>query len=234
MNQTPFAIYNTLLKKLGKQHWWPMDKNYHTKNGSDPRFEVIIGAILTQNTAWSNVEKALDNLKNEKILDIKSINNADVNHLKKLIRQSGFFNQKAHRLKIISSYLHDQYNDDLDLFFNRPIIEIRDKLLDLHGIGPETADSILLYAADKPIFVVDAYTKRICKRIPLDVIDTYDEIQKYFENDLKKHYNSDEITYVFNELHALIVIFSKNICKSKPECVKCPIKNNCIYYESFK
>ena len=231
MNQTPLTVFNILLNNLGPQHWWPMDKQYHIDNNSDPRFEIMIGAILTQNTSWSNVEKAIDNLKKEKILNIKSINQIDINILKNLIKQSGFFNQKAHRLKILSKYLHDNYNNNLDSLFNKSIKKVRNELLNLHGIGPETADSILLYAGNMPIFVVDAYTKRICKRIPLNVNNTYDEIQKYFENDLKKHFSTDKLNYVFNELHGLIVIFAKNYCKAKPNCKNCPLNINCKYFK---
>ena len=229
MNLTPTTSYQTLFKKFGKQKWWPVNREYHKKNNSDPRFEIIVGAILTQNTAWSNVEKALNNLKKENIIDSKKILETDIDFLKETIKPSGFFNQKANRLKNISSHIHKKYDDNLDDFFNRPIKEIRNELLSINGIGPETADSILLYAGNKPIFVVDAYTKRICKRIPLKTNIFYDEIQKYFESNITKNYKKEEITQIYNELHALIVELAKNFCKKKPECERCPLQKFCSF-----
>jgi len=206
-----------------------MDRSYHEKNGSDPRFEIIVGAILTQNTAWSNVEKALANLKSKNVLDIEKIVKINIKDLQNMVKPSGFFNQKANRVKNIATYLHNNYNDDLDYFFNRELKDVREELLSLNGIGPETADSILLYAGNMPIFVVDAYTKRICKRLPLNTNISYDEIQQYFEEDLCKEYSKKERTQVYNELHALIVILAKNQCKTKPECIKCPLRKYCRF-----
>ena len=229
MKLTPFTLYKKLIGELGHQNWWPMDKSYHEKNGSDPRFEIIVGAILTQNTAWSNVEKALANLKSKNVLDIEKIVKINIKDLQNMVKPSGFFNQKANRVKNIATYLHNNYNDDLDYFFNRELKDVREELLSLNGIGPETADSILLYAGNMPIFVVDAYTKRICKRLPLNTNISYDEIQQYFEEDLCKEYSKKERTQVYNELHALIVILAKNQCKTKPECIKCPLKKYCRF-----
>ncbi|MDH7516999.1 MAG: endonuclease [Candidatus Thermoplasmatota archaeon] len=229
MIQNPCNLHKILLEEFGHQNWWPIDKKYHEKNKSDPRFEIIIGAILTQNTAWSNVEKAIDNLKSKNMLEIKKISNADIRLLRNMIKPSGFFNQKAHRLKNIARFLHEKYDDDLDMFFNRDIKEIRAELLSLNGIGPETADSILLYAGELPIFVVDAYTKRLCKRIPFNTGTSYDEIQQYFQEEIKKKYNENSLTQVYNELHALIVVLAKKYCKKKPDCKNCPINKNCGY-----
>ena len=229
MKLTPFTLYKKLIGELGHQNWWPMDRSYHEKNGSDPRFEIIVGAILTQNTAWSNVEKALANLKSKNVLDIEKIVKINIKDLQNMVKPSGFFNQKANRVKNIATYLHNNYNDDLDYFFNRELKDVREELLSLNGIGPETADSILLYAGNMPIFVVDAYTKRICKRLPLNTNISYDEIQQYFEEDLCKEYSKKERTQVYNELHALIVILAKNQCKTKPECIKCPLKKYCRF-----
>ena len=229
MKLKPENLYEMLLEKFEKQNWWPNDKKYHKKNNSDPRFEIIIGAILTQNTAWTNVEKALSNLKQENLIEIKKITEIKEETLKKLIKPSGFFNQKAQRLKNIASHLQNNYQSDLDNFFNREIHEIRNELLSLNGIGPETADSIILYAGCRPIFVVDAYTKRISKRLSLNTKITYDEIQKYFEKNLSKKYPKKEITQVYNELHALIVELAKNYCKKKPECNKCPLEKYCMF-----
>lgn len=229
MNMTPQNLYKVLLNEFGNLSWWPMDKGYHEKNNSDPRFEIIIGAILTQNTAWSNVEKALINLKEREMLNIKKISDVKLEELQKLIKPSGFFNQKAKRLKIFAKYLKNNYHEDLNYFFNREIYTIRDELLSLNGIGPETADSILLYAGNLPIFVVDAYTKRICERLPLNTNISYDEIQNYFETELSKIYSNKELLKVYNELHALIVIHGKTYCKKNPDCNSCPLKNNCSF-----
>lgn len=229
MKLTPHILYEMLLEEFGCRNWWPMDKNYHKKHSSDPRFEIIIGAILTQNTAWSNVEKALTNLKSKNMLDIKKISEINIESLQNMIKPSGFFNQKAERLKNLALHLHNNYHDNLDTFFNRDIHDIRKELLSLNGIGPETADSILLYAGNLPVFVVDAYTKRICKRLPLDTHISYDEIQQYFERDLCQKYSKKELTQIYNELHALIVVIAKNYCKKKPECSKCPLKQYCLF-----
>ena len=229
MKITPQKLYEIFLKKFGKQNWWPVDKKYHEKNGSDPRCEIIVGAILTQNTNWPNVEKALENLKSEKILDIKKISQTKFKHLKILIKPSGFFNQKAKRLKNITLYLMNKYNCNLDNFFDRDLQKIRKELLSLNGIGPETADSILLYAGNLPIFVIDAYSKRICERIGLSTELNYEDVQNYFQNELLKKYNLDEMTKIYNELHALIVKFSKKYCKKKPDCLHCFLNKNCMY-----
>jgi endonuclease-3 related protein len=226
---TPHLLYKILLDHFGNLNWWPQDINYHKKTGSDPRFEVIVGAILTQNAAWTNVEKALENLKSKRLLDIEKISNIDIKLLQRIVRPTGFFNQKAKRVKYISEYLENNYSADLNTFFNRDIDIIREELLQINGIGPETADSILLYAGDKPIFVVDAYTKRICKRLPIEVNPTYDHIQNYFQKDILKKFNKNKISKIYNELHALIVNHGKNYCKSKPKCNNCPIKEKCLY-----
>lgn len=223
----PTEIYQMLLKHFGEQKWWPIDIAYHEENNSDSRFEIIIGTILTQNTAWSNVEKALINLKKNRSLGLKKILKADDKKLKKMIKPSGFFNQKTERLKNISNFLETEYNCDLDLFFDSKTKEIRGELLNLKGIGPETADSILLYAGGKPVFVVDAYTKRVCKRLHLDTNCSYDEIQNYFEKNLKKNFSNYELVNVYKEFHALIVELAKNFCKTKAECKNCPICNKC-------
>lgn len=229
MKLKPHTLYRMLLEEFGCRNWWPIDKNYHKKHRTDPRFEIIVGAVLTQNTAWPNVEKALANLKTKNMLDIKEISEIDIESLQNMIKPSGFFNQKAERLKNLALYLHNNYHDNLDYFFNKDIKGIRKELLSLNGIGPETADSILLYAGDLPIFVVDAYTKRICKRIPLDTHISYDEIQHYFEEELSKKYSKKKLTQVYNELHALTVALAKNYCKKKPECNRCILREHCLF-----
>jgi len=229
MKIDPNKLYEILLKEFGDLNWWPMDIEYHKKNVSDPRFEIIVGAILTQNTTWSNVEKALTNLKSKNMLNIKNISNLDTKELQELIRPSGFFKQKAKRLKDLTLYIENNYHGDLDYFFNRDMHAIREELLSLNGIGPETADSILLYAGNLPLFVVDAYTKRVCGRLPLNTNISYDGIQNYFEKELSHSYTKKELTKVYNELHALIVILAKNYCKKNPECIRCPLKRFCSY-----
>jgi endonuclease III related protein len=213
-----------LLKHFKHQDWWPVDATYHQKYGSDSRFEIIIGAILTQNTAWTNVEKALDNLRQHQALTINTLLHMDEDTLKTLIKPSGFFNQKAYRLHLFTTYIHENYQDDLTAFFTRGTKEIRNELLALHGIGPETADSILLYAGNHPVFVVDAYTKRICIRLPLHIKNnTYDAIQTYFTENLQKNQPAP----IYKELHALIVELAKNYCRKKPACDCCPLTLRC-------
>lgn len=228
----PQELYFILRNHFGHLDWWPYDKKYHIENGSDPRFEIMIGAILTQNTAWSNVEKALVNLKKNKSLTVKKIFESPMENLKLMIQPSGFFNQKATRLKILADHIYNNYDDSLDNFFNRKIQEIRDELLSLNGIGPETADSMLLYAGNFPIFVVDAYTKRICKRIPVNIKnDSYNDIQQFFEKKLLGNFSEEEIIPTFKELHALIVELAKNYCKTNPICKNCPLLNICTFYK---
>ncbi len=221
-------IYQLLLEAYGRQGWWPvtpigcrMDEYrpvYGVKGLTDKqRFEIIIGAILTQNTNWKNVEKALINLNKEKLIDINKIKNINIRKLASLIRPSGYFNQKAERLKIIADFLS---KNPINKLKKGNIKELREKLLELKGIGPETADSILLYAFDKPIFVVDAYTKRVFNRLGYKE-GTYEELQKLFMGNLS------EDAKIFNEYHALLVELGKKYCKNKPICQECPIKNIC-------
>jgi endonuclease-3 related protein len=229
MTISPKTLYDLLLDNFGHQHWWPVDIHYHQKQKSDPRFEIIVGAILTQNTAWANVEKALDNLKKHKVLTINAIVHINEENLKRMIQPSGFFNQKARRLKLFASYVSKNYQDDIQKFFSRDEAEIRHELLALQGIGPETADSILLYAGNHPTFVVDAYTKRISKRVPFRVLnDSYDDIKYFFENELQHTISKKELVIVYKELHALVVKLAKNNCrKKKPDCHTCPLTRLC-------
>ncbi|MBN1281316.1 MAG: endonuclease III domain-containing protein [Candidatus Thermoplasmatota archaeon] len=228
MPLTPHKLYTHLLAEFSPQHWWPVDHQYHQQHHSDPRVEIIIGALLTQNTAWTNVEKALDNLKKHHALTINALLNTNETTLKNLIQPSGFFNQKAVRLRALITYLHDHYHDDLTRFFSRDTDTIRHELLSLNGIGPETADSILLYAGDHPVFVVDAYTKRIAKRLPLNTNGTtYEQIQVYFQSHLKKTVPSSDLVAVYKELHALLVVLAKHHCQKKPHCTDCPLTRLC-------
>jgi endonuclease-3 related protein len=222
-------LYEILFNTFGNQHWWPIDTRYHERHHSDPRFEIIIGAILTQNTAWTNVEKALDNLKKQKTFTIAAITQTSEKNLRLMIQPSGFFNQKAHRLNYIATYLEKKYSGDLQEFFSQDAASIRHTLLSLPGIGPETADSILLYAGNHPVFVIDAYTKRICQRLPFPVrFDSYEEIQQFFEKQLSSTVSKEERTMVYKEYHALLVKLAKHYClKKKPHCSDCPISTLC-------
>ncbi len=168
-------FFTTLYRTWGRQHWWP----------AESRFEVIIGAFLTQNTAWTNVERALIQLRQAGVLSLEGIRQTPLSELEQLIRSAGYFRQKALRLKIFVCHLDEKYGGSLDLMFSRPTQELRAELLNLHGIGPETADSILLYAGQHPVFVVDAYTRRILDRHRiLPETAKYEEIRSLFERSL--------------------------------------------------
>lgn len=214
-------IYNKLYREYGKQGWWPLSKGgFHSKhyNGlpvsDNDRFEIIVGAILTQNTNWNNVEKALHNLNKAKMMNVGKMRKADLRKLGALIRPAGYFNQKADRLKRIAEHLSSYKS--IQKFFKRPLAEVREELLSINGIGPETADSILLYAGLLPIFVVDAYTKRIFSRLGFFSEDEkYDNVQKVFMKNLRKNQR------MFAEYHALIIEHAKQHCKKKPICPGC-------------
>lgn len=213
MKQKLLKIYKLLHKRFGPQHWWP---------GATP-FEVIIGAILTQSANWANVELAIGNLKKDKSLSPKALYKIKTSKLQKLIRPSGYFRAKAKKVKEFVKYLVENYNGSLKRMFAKSIPELRQELLAIHGIGPETADSIICYAALKPTFVVDAYTKRIGNRVGLFKLENYYDIKDYFERNLPKRYQ------LLNEYHALIVALGKYHCKPKPNCLCCPVSRLCSY-----
>ena len=191
-------------------HWWP----------ARTPFEVIVGAILTQSTAWANVERAIDNLRTARLLDASAINRMAVGKLAKLVRPSGYFRQKAKKLKAFVAFLETNYGGSLKKMFQTPTAELREKLLAVHGIGRETADSILLYAGNHSIFVVDAYTHRIFERHGfVDGKPDYERVRTFVEASIP----SDAT--LFNEFHALIVNTGKNWCrKSAPRCEGCPLR----------
>jgi endonuclease-3 related protein len=171
------AYYRTLFSAWGRQHWWP----------AQSRFEMIVGAYLTQNSSWTNVEKALGNLRKARLLTIRGIRRTPLPELERLIRPTGYFRQKAQRLKTFVSFLDASHGGSLARMFTRPTAELRDELLALNGIGPETADSILLYAGNHPVFVVDTYTKRILERHQIAASAVgYEEIRQMFEQALFK------------------------------------------------
>ncbi len=202
-------IYQKLFSRFGKQHWWP----------AQAPFEVIVGAILTQNTNWGNVEKAIANLKKSNLLKPRKIKEIPIKRLAKLIRPSGYYNVKAKRIKSFVDFLFKEYHGSLKNMFEDDYLKLRAKLLNVKGIGLETADSILLYAGEKPIFVVDAYTRRALLRHNLiEKAASYSQIQNLFMDNL-----SCDVK-LFNEYHALIVKLAKTLCKKVPQCHICPLK----------
>ncbi len=202
-------IYDTLYKSFGPQHWWP---------GETP-FEVAVGAILTQNTNWGNVEKAIGNLKQQKALRAKHLYDMPHERLAALIRPAGYFNVKTKRLKEFLSFLLNHYRGSIARMKDEDIHSLRHSLLNVKGIGPETADSIILYALEKPVFVIDAYTKRVLVRHKLAPEQaTYHELQELF------HHNLPTDVQLFNEYHALFVMVGKHYCKPKPRCRECPLE----------
>ena len=202
------TIYQKLLAEFGPQHWWP----------AETKFEVIIGAILTQNTNWGNVEKALANLKKAGVLNPPGLKNIPTPKLARLIKPSGYFNVKAKRLKNFIEFFFEEYDGDLKKMAGESLEILRHKVLGVHGIGPETADSILLYACGQPTFVVDAYTKRIFSRHNLVANGAdYQQIQTLFMGHLPLDVE------LFNEYHALIVRLGKDFCRARPLCEKCPL-----------
>jgi len=202
--------YDALLRAYGPQHWWP----------GRTRFEVIVGAILTQSTSWSNVERAIAELRREKLLTPDALERVPLDQLSRLVRSSGYFRQKARKLKAFVHFLREQYAGSLDKLFAAPTAELREKLLGVHGIGPETADSILLYAGNHPVFVVDAYTRRILERHQLGHARlSYEEIRQLFEKNLPQS------ATLFNEYHALIVHTGKEFCRKRnPDCEHCALR----------
>jgi endonuclease-3 related protein len=234
------GIYSTLFKLWGRQHWWP----------AESRFEVIVGAYLTQNTSWSNAEIAMKKLRAAGLLTVAGIREVPLRKLEQLIRSSGYFRQKACRLKTFVSFLDANYDGSLSRMFAQSTAILREQLLGLNGIGPETADSILLYAGQHPIFVVDAYTRRIAARHQIAPENaSYEELRELFEQSLagapivENELSSVEggashrpsrmsartrapLAQVFNEMHGLIVGVGKNYCsKSNPKCDECPLKH---------
>lgn len=207
--QTLKEIYDHMLKHFGPQNWWP----------GDTPFEICVGAILTQNTAWSNVEKAINNIKKENLLDFDRLYQTPDVKIAQLIKPAGYFNIKTKRLRHFLNMIHDDF-ESFDELQHIESQELREKLLSINGIGPETADSIVLYAFQKPSFVIDAYTKRILARHSLVSHEAdYYEMKDLFESNLKTD------SQFYNEYHALIVMIGKNFCKkTKPDCDHCPLK----------
>jgi len=201
-------MFNLMKDRFGPQAWWP----------GDSPMEVMTGAILTQNTNWKNVEKAIENLKASGLLSLDALQKISYVDLAELIRPAGYYNIKARRLKNLIEFISIKYESDLDLFLREETDTMREGLLSVKGVGPETADSIVLYAAERPIFVIDAYTHRILSRHDMtDETVHYYEIQELFMENLPAD------TSLFNEFHAQIVQTGKNFCKKRPLCQECPL-----------
>jgi endonuclease-3 related protein len=201
-------IYRRLYTAFGPQHWWP----------GDSPLEIIIGAILTQNTAWGNVERAIGNLKKARLLSAKGLRGVHRRRLARCIRSAGYFNQKAIKLKAFLKFLDGEYGGSLKKMIQEPAHILRRKLLGVHGIGPETADSILLYACERPVFVVDAYTARILVRHGFIGADwSYEKIQNHLTAVLPRRAS------LYNEYHALLVRLGKDYCRKNPRCGDCPL-----------
>jgi endonuclease III related protein len=231
--------YTALFHHYGPQNWWP----------ARSRFEVIVGAYLTQNTNWSNVEKAVSNLRRARLLTVDAMRQAKLRDLETLIRPSGYFRQKARKLKIFIAFLDQQYSGSLSRMFAQPTEKLRTELLALNGVGPETADSILLYAGNHPVFVVDAYTRRVLQRHGVIGGKTgYEEIRSLVEHALStaspaslnvqrsgsdpRHNPSptsrasrSELAQHYNELHALIVRVGNHYCRKTAQCEGCPLQD---------
>jgi endonuclease III related protein len=202
-------VYQRLSKTFGPQHWWP----------AESPFEVIVGAILTQNTSWRNVEKAIENLREADLLDPHTLYAVPVGELEELIQPAGYFRVKAKRLRSLLEFLIERFDGSLDAMFAVGLPDLRRELLEVHGIGPETADSILLYAGGLPTFVVDAYTHRIFARHGwIDFDADYERIQDYAQSELPQD------VAIYNEFHAILVRIGKDFCrKSSPKCQECPL-----------
>lgn len=217
-------IYNRLLGHFGPQNWWP----------AETPFEVMVGAILTQNTNWQNVEKAIANLKAADLLSFAAMSQLPVAELAEYIRPAGYYNIKAARLQNFFALIQQEWDGDLEYFLGQPTSVLREQLLSVKGIGPETADSMVLYAAGKPIFVVDTYTHRILSRH-----DIIPEEYGYFEIQELIMDNLEEDSRLFNEFHALLVRTGKHFCKkSKPQCGQCPLSGvagiaDCLQAEGY-
>jgi endonuclease-3 related protein len=215
LSQILIDIYRRLFERFGPQHWWPADEP----------FEVIVGAILTQSAAWGNVEKAIANLRAAEALSAGALRRLSRPKLAKLVHPCGYYNAKALKLKSFAFWLGNHYEDDLASLFKNSTDDLRQQLLSIHGVGRETADSIILYAANKPVFVIDAYTRRIVNRLGLaPEKDSYAAYQAFFMEHLPAN------TKLFNEYHALLVSQGKSICRRRPLCEQCCLNDICQFY----
>jgi len=217
INQTLMKIFNLLLSSFGPQNWWP----------AETELEMMVGAILTQNTSWNNVEKAILNLKEKSLLSIRKLSQIPASILAEYIRPAGYYNLKVKRLKNLIHFIVDRYNGEIKTLFSLDTETIREELLTVKGIGLETADSIVLYGAERPIFVVDTYTHRILIRHGLIEEEAgYNDVQSFFMDNL-----SHDVE-LFKEFHALIVKTGKDFCRREPRCPECPLDSlNKVKYD---
>lgn len=210
-------LYSLLFRLYGSQGWWPVDRAYHSAKGTDPREEIIIGAVLTQNTSWKNVEKALENLKREGELSLRFVREINLEKLREFLRPAGFYNIKALRLKEVAHFFE-------------PVAKVRyverEELLRIKGIGEETADVILLYAGERLSFVIDKYTQRFMKRF-MGIEGSSGELKSFFESNLPLDVE------LYKEFHALLDEHGKRFCRSIPLCRECPLKRECISANPF-
>jgi endonuclease-3 related protein len=211
-------IYHRLLDRYGPQGWWPAENP----------FEVIVGALLMQQTAWRNVDAAIRNLRNAGLLEVHALASAPVPVIRRHVRVAGLYRTKPRRLRDFCRHLVRRAGGDLRQYFDRPTDQVRADLLDQTGVGPETADSILLYAGGHPVFLVDAYTIRVGRRIGLFDTDAYDRVQKHFEERVPRDLGT------YQEYHALLVEHAKTLCRPKPLCGGCPLRSLCDYGQKQK
>lgn len=214
---TFLSVYRTLFKHYGPQHWWP----------GDSPFEVMVGAVLTQNTAWTNVEKAIANLKQARALTPTKLTRLPATELAQLIRPAGYFNVKAKRLQNFCLWLQQQ--GGAKALARRDDEQLRHGLLSVNGVGHETADDMLLYAFERPVFVIDAYTRRLFARLGLVAGDEgYETLRRLFESKLGRiiKQREDQVE-IYNEYHALIVIHAKDVCRKRPRCDQCCLRRQC-------
>ncbi len=206
-------VYRKLLGHHGPQHWWPAETD----------FEVLVGALLMQQTAWTNVERALANLREAGLLDVHALGDASVTTIRRHVRVAGLYRTKPARLKAFCRHLVERSGGDLAAYFGRPTEAVRADLRAQDGVGPETADSILLYAGRHPVFVVDAYTVRIGTRLGLFRTHAYGAVQRFFEDRLPKD------AELYQEYHALLVVHAKTLCRPRPRCRECPLLTTCPF-----
>ena len=206
-------IYERLLARYGPQHWWP----------AQTPFEVIVGALLMQQTAWRNVAEAIENLKAAGLLDVRALAAAPIPRVRTQVKIAGLYRTKPRRLRDFCRHLLQRADGDLAKYFNRPMDVVRADLLAQEGVGPETADSILLYAGGHPIFLVDAYTVRVGQRIGLFETKKYDAVQRYFEERVPRN------LAMYREYHALFVRHAVTLCRPNPKCDLCPLRERCRY-----
>jgi endonuclease-3 related protein len=215
MTASLHEVYEKLLAAYGPQSWWP---------GNGP-FEIMVGAVLVQNTAWKNVEKAIDNLREDCLLTPAALHAVPAEELEELIRPAGYFRLKTKRLRNLLNFIMERYDGDLERMFATSLSTLREELLSINGIGPETADSILLYAGELPTFVVDTYTSRVLKRHGwIEFEADYHAIQDHFQSQLP------DSVQLYNEYHALLVSVGHHHCRKTPKCDECPLQ--CLLPES--